>query len=399
MSFSLGNSRGGNELNDSRKRKLPAFTLVELLVVIAIIGVLIALLLPAVQAAREAARRMSCTNKLKQIGTALHNYHDVYKSLPAGSSGSWHVRPDATEALNALSSLVRILPFIEQSALYEQCAALDKVVSTWQTTVYPSGSVPNNAWCVQISAYRCPSESVPVPSTASVFGYSNYLACMGDFPEHSNDGSSTSTHVAHRGVFSPINRNVTSATNRSLMDPNILWTKLTGITDGTSSTIAFSERCVSAGNINSVKVGLGIHDSNAVITVSNTNFADWNPRACLELISGNEFLAGKTRTEATTYISKRYADGRHFANYFNTIIPPNGPSCQVNEATDGRSMNAASSYHSGGVNVVLADCAVRFVSETVDCGPSTAKIRTLGKSNFGVWGAAGTAASGESSSL
>ncbi|MCL2117614.1 MAG: DUF1559 domain-containing protein, partial [Planctomycetaceae bacterium] len=93
---------------------LQAFTLVELLVVIAIIGILIALLLPAVQAAREAARRMQCSNHLKQITLALHNYHDAHKTLPAGCGG-----PLLAWDMNLLGTLWAILPFIEQGQRYE----------------------------------------------------------------------------------------------------------------------------------------------------------------------------------------------------------------------------------------------------------------------------------------
>ena len=95
------------------KRSLKGFTLVELLVVIAIIGVLIALLLPAVQAAREAARRSTCANQLKQYGLGVHNYHDTIKVLPPAGTGSNQGRP-------RISWHVRILPYTEQTALYEK---------------------------------------------------------------------------------------------------------------------------------------------------------------------------------------------------------------------------------------------------------------------------------------
>src|SRR6185436_5886286 len=103
-------------------RKRPAFTLVELLVVIAIIGVLVALLLPAVQAAREAARRMQCGNHLKQIGLGLQNYHDVYNSLPFGARARNHTGDIGTRPSQQWgpSWYVGILPFCEQKALSDQ---------------------------------------------------------------------------------------------------------------------------------------------------------------------------------------------------------------------------------------------------------------------------------------
>ena len=103
----------------------PAFTLVELLVVIAIIGILVALLLPAVQAAREAARRMQCSNNLKQLGLAFHNYHDVFKVLPYGSAWwgpSGRFGDNRGWCWNAM-----ILPFIEQSAVHAKINFSDYV--------------------------------------------------------------------------------------------------------------------------------------------------------------------------------------------------------------------------------------------------------------------------------
>src|SRR4051812_45822194 len=119
-------------------RPRPAFTLVELLVVIAIIGVLVALLLPAVQAAREAARRMQCSNNLRQLGLALHNYHDVNQSFPMnyrpvlGGTYSW---------------MQAILPLIEQQSLYSQI------------TVGGTVALSNNTMVANtvIKTFRCPS--------------------------------------------------------------------------------------------------------------------------------------------------------------------------------------------------------------------------------------------------
>src|SRR3989304_5170621 len=128
-----------------RLRRL-AFTLVELLVVIAIIGVLVALLLPAVQAAREAARRMQCGNNLKQIGLSLHNYHDVFKSFP----GTYCGVPDAVNGAWSGETFrgsvkVRLLPFIEQSSMFD---AIDFRRGTdWQTLPKNSAVPPSASIC------------------------------------------------------------------------------------------------------------------------------------------------------------------------------------------------------------------------------------------------------------
>ena len=97
----------------------PGFTLVELLVVIAIIGVLVALLLPAVQSAREASRRMKCTNHLKQFGIALHNYADTFKVFPNRRGGFGGVQA------NRISPFVQLLPYLEQTAMHQQIQAGD----------------------------------------------------------------------------------------------------------------------------------------------------------------------------------------------------------------------------------------------------------------------------------
>lgn len=122
------------------------FTLVELLVVIAIIGVMVGLLLPAVQAAREAARRMACSNNLKQIGLALHNYHDTFKKLPPSSFNA-----------NKLGWTVHILPMIEQSTLFEQFN---------MNLLYNQGT-NNDLGLRRVPSYLCPSVKSPLSSLAN----------------------------------------------------------------------------------------------------------------------------------------------------------------------------------------------------------------------------------------
>ena len=127
------------------KRK--AFTLVELLVVIAIIGILIALLLPAVQAAREAARRAQCSNNMKQLGIALHNYHDTFKTLPPG--GNWHRPNTAAISGNELSYAVLILPFMEQSTLHDQ---VDFKAHNWTDNMAVA--------IIRVDGLQCPSGTI-----------------------------------------------------------------------------------------------------------------------------------------------------------------------------------------------------------------------------------------------
>ena len=142
----------GDLESDSPSPRPRGFTLVELLVVIAIIGILIALLLPAVQAAREAARRAQCSNHLKQIGLALHNYHDTFKRFPAGSC----VRtPDPAADCRGTSMFVVILPYLEQSQV-------EKVYKAYYGAAYtPWGEFASNQPDVAqspIAPYLCPSQ-------------------------------------------------------------------------------------------------------------------------------------------------------------------------------------------------------------------------------------------------
>tara|TARA_R110002095_G_scaffold154158_2_gene133990 strand:+ start:1241 stop:2125 length:885 start_codon:yes stop_codon:yes gene_type:complete len=165
-----------------RNRRKNGFTLIELLVVIAIIAILIALLLPAVQQAREAARRSSCKNNLKQIGIAMHNYHDVHRTLPPG-----YLDDDPLANVtnhNLLGWGTFILPYIEQSALYDSIAAVGGFDNNWTTIsamTTASATVPTPYSKVSLSTYICPSDPMGgINTDLSNYGKSNYTGVAGN---------------------------------------------------------------------------------------------------------------------------------------------------------------------------------------------------------------------------
>ena len=159
-------------------RRIQGFTLVELLVVIAIIGILIALLLPAVQAAREAARRMQCSSNMKQIGVGLHTYHDTYNKCPPGAT----FRP--LKAYQG-SILIRLLPFIEQQALYERFD-FTKLSSGIPNTDVQAEANDMQLAKVIVATYVCPSDPAGGKSSSTGKGLSNYAASQGPTPFYGN---------------------------------------------------------------------------------------------------------------------------------------------------------------------------------------------------------------------
>jgi prepilin-type N-terminal cleavage/methylation domain-containing protein/prepilin-type processing-associated H-X9-DG protein len=162
------------------RRKRFGFTLVELLVVIAIIGILVALLLPAVQAAREAARRMSCSNNLKQIGLALHNYHDVYKQFAIGTRDQDPANPPGTArpwnggAHRKGTVLVKILPFMEQQPLFDQLDFRGDIFAQLQALGFGS----DNGTKMEI--YICPSDATTGKNLSNSRQFYNYAPNIGN---------------------------------------------------------------------------------------------------------------------------------------------------------------------------------------------------------------------------
>lgn len=336
-----------------RERASTAFTLVELLVVIAIIGVLVGLLLPAVQAAREAARRMSCSNNMKQLGLGLHNYHSAFNKLPMQSGGT-HINANwPGHNQKWLSWLVPVLPYVEQQALSEQITNpgfLDDgtPVPAMGPYVWLADYKP---WRTTVGTYRCPSD--PTVSIGNAYGVTNYTACLGDTIEGitlagtNEDGTvANTTHLrACRGAFVPRN-----------------FTGFRDFLDGTSNTIALGELVVSAASLeinNQVKLhqGVGLYD---------------NPLLCSGFVDVERpgFWADATNVDPIQSRGNIWNFGIPMHTGFNTIRPPNKENCTVGaDATDG--IFTAASRHPGGCHIVMADGAVRFITESIDAGDQT----------------------------
>jgi prepilin-type N-terminal cleavage/methylation domain-containing protein len=334
--------------------KRPAFTLVELLVVIAIIGILIALLLPAVQAAREAARRSSCSNNLKQLGIAIHNYHDTYKVMCAGGFSGPRSRVNRQ---SEWSGIVQLLPYFEQGPLYDLWSAPGAGASG-TGYYYPASwdGVPENQ--TQIPSLLCPSDSPPVQKNSNaLIGHKNYFFCYGTtyarIWDRESNGAFSGTHSARNPWVDP-------------------YRKFADIRDGTSNTIAMSERSHRPGNRN---------------LIGNVCRNTIDIATCVSFAVGNDYAPACTLTSWSA--GELWSFGHPFWNGFVTVLPPNGPSCY--NADDNPSNDpgiyTATSHHPGGVHTLMCDASVDFTAETIDS--------VLGKSGFGVWGALGTKNGGE----
>ncbi|WDI42740.1 DUF1559 family PulG-like putative transporter [Bremerella sp. P1] len=335
----------------SHSHRQRGFTLVELLVVIAIIGVLIALLLPAVQQAREAARRMECQNKLKQLGLALHNHHDTYQHFPKKGrlEGPYSDR---------VSGMIALLPFLEQNALAEQIKNHGLA-----TAPYPWDAF--DPWDVRLEALACPTDPGSSDSIISNGNAPcNYKFSIGD---------------SYADVYTPDNP------HRGIFDDKVK-KKFRDITDGTSNTLMMAERSTGT-------------NARLVLQGQATGVAfTSDPTVCRDQVSttNRREYAGGSSNRA----SQRWNDRLPPFSSISTILPPNSPSCWsgTSENTDD-ALVTPTSYHPGGVNGLLADASVRFIPETIDTGDLTQPQVASGQSPYGVWGALGSINGGESRPL
>lgn len=311
------------------------FTLVELLVVIAIIGILVALLLPAVQAAREAARRMSCSNNMKQLGLAMHNYHDTFKVFPRNYV---QVGGNAWEALSASYS---ILPYIEQQPLYDQAQSQ---LSSW-------GWMYGNLMNTNVPTFRCPS-ALRAPARGS--------HPQGWDGPGVNYGWSTGSSVQTVWAGNSFNGLIAYSVHRKMAD----------VTDGLSNTIMAGEMLSGTGQTGTAGrypydiFYAGNGPINAVVN------KDFPTQAELDTIGS---------TAKNSPVGFKSNNGTMWAWYaaghstLTTAAPPNwqypsaGGDCCPGGAHDwGLGIIPPGSLHPGGVNIALGDASVRFIPETVE---------------------------------
>ncbi len=295
-----------------RKSGRRAFTLIELLVVIAIIAILVALLLPAVQQAREAARRASCKNNLKQLGLALHMYHDTFNRLP----GANNYFPCCE---GGAGFLVGLLPYLDQTPLYNSinmgagsstCGGVAKCFP-----LLSSGPIPYQN--VLLSALQCPSDSGP--KTYGGQGVTNYAPCLGPIVGISPNGCTAypGNVFGDGGTFDDTSR--TGASIPGIYHRDGWYPKLSEVPDGLSNTI----------------------------------------------------FMGETRPECSDHEQSSWASVN--AHWITTTAPINFMTCPQNNS--GLPCNATNNWmtsmgyksvHTGGANFVLGDGTVRYLSENID---------------------------------
>ncbi len=357
-----------------RSRVQRAFTLIELLVVIAIIAVLISLLLPAVQSAREAARRAQCTNNLKQIGLAMHNYHSSNDCFPQGKSqsASQIAYAGGYAGWTEWSAQAEMLGYMEGQTIYN-------AINFSFCGGYNYGQACNyTGWCTIIKAFQCPSD--------------NYIATAA--PPSGTGSPDTNSYKGSIGTTTAIywsNNTGTAGYASCQPDPFNLsggqpgcqpystgmfayWAAygLRDITDGSSNTIAFSESLVGDPTTSVLR------RNNSVTGVTGAAAAEYPDASAVPITTIITALQACTQayqsaSQVTNVNGNRWGWGATTMTLFNTIATPNSKQYPFNSCRDqcggcgpdDSIFSNAQSNHPGGVNTLFGDGSVRFVKDSV----------------------------------
>jgi prepilin-type N-terminal cleavage/methylation domain-containing protein/prepilin-type processing-associated H-X9-DG protein len=369
------------------------FTLIELLVVIAIIAVLIGLLLPAVQAAREAARRIQCVNNMKQIGLAYHNYHSANDAFPPTFTGITTGIPGGGSVYQDEGVLCRLLPYMEQTADYNSINIIfgvrgDTTGSTWDDDTMGKnvwagiwGRINATANITYVNAFLCPSDGNNGGNNEFLINGQNKLICTTDYywnigTARFYNGGKVNGPSYSPGALDPSGNPVAN---------NVI--KIATMTDGTSNTAVMSESLQSKSGQELDGLGMvyaGPDPATFATTGTPGNPSDWQaaqycqntPNLAHDYWWKGEFaLSG-----GHNIYSHTQTPNRRSCYWTNVGSTTPGISSDQDYAGGAETMVAASSNHPGGVNVLFADGSVKFVKSTV---------------NFMAWYAIATVAGGE----
>jgi len=304
-------------------RKSRGFTLVELLVVIAIIGVLVALLLPAVQQAREAARRMSCSNNLKQMGLALHNHHDTFKRFPPGAGNNMQPFGTSATALWGSSWMVYIMPFNEMNNVFEQ--GFSPMNQQYNSTVIRQ-TVGDLAGRPTFSVYRCPSSALGIEHSLSTTApgsmVADYVAIAGVV-----DGFGGLTGVAQLASGNgPVGRNGVLHFNSKHTFASMI--------DGSSNTLAVSE-------------------CGAWVFENETTKRDWRPGV------QHGFAMGCANEADRLFNTTTLRYGINQVRFYTSA-------CADGVCQNSGNNTPLRSQHPGGVLAMLGDGSVTMLTDTTD---------------------------------
>ncbi len=323
-------------------RRRRGFTLIELLVVIAIIAILIGLLVPAVQKVRAAAARTQCANNLKQIGLAIHNYESVNHLLPPAFTGTVPAAFTGMPAyFFAWSALAELNPFLEQTAIYN---TMDLTLPIWMPPTFNIAAPNQFAVAQAVPLFLCPSDTYQAVDGGygvASFGPVNYAVCL---------GTGTTGGAAPYGLM----------WNTDGMFMARVKLRITDIRDGTSNTAMLSECLLGSGSDN-----------------ASGPSPPGSPQTVYAYVEGQPVSPAACTSATTWNVEQRlgylWATGEMRCASYNHFLTPNAPSpdCLSNDFTPGvgiytsAGFHAARSRHEGGVNLVLGDGSVRFVSDGI----------------------------------